>query len=131
MPYWCVRHVGTKMRMDVSGFYIIESKTENIASPQYLTDAEIDQFADIFGLSGQGSHNVREYTAFFNGQRDERARRAHLDRLSGNRQILTRLIESLPACHGTGDLKHLAISLGFGGYALPLFQGLPTAAEIE
>jgi hypothetical protein len=116
---------------DVSGFYIVESKTGNIASPPYLTEAEIDQFAGIFGLSGQGSHHVISYTSYFNGQRDQQRRRAHLDRLSRGRQVLTRLIESAPACHETEDLKRLAISLGFNGYALPIFQELPATMEVE
>lgn len=116
---------------DLSGFYLVSKDGRSIASPEFSTLDEANQFADIFGLSELTGYGFCAYTNFYNGHRDEQARHEHLDQLSWGRQTLMRLVELLPACHGTEDLKCLAVSLRLNWYALPLFRDLSSTAEIE
>lgn len=116
---------------DLSGFYLVNRHEGSIASPEFSTIGEAEQFADIFGLSKQSGYGITECTSYFNGPRDEQRRREHVDRLAWGRQTLTRLIELLPTYLEPGELKILATVLQLKRYSLPLFGKQPTAERAE
>jgi hypothetical protein len=116
---------------DVLCFYIVDKKTGCIASPEFSTLDEAKQFADIFGMTSYAGYGLRECTYLINGQRDEQARRYHLERLAWAGQMLASLIELRPAyTEGVDGLKTLAVFLHLDRYALPQFQEQPTAGRV-
>jgi hypothetical protein len=116
---------------DVSGFYIIDKKTNCLASPEFATLAETKQFAAIFGMTSYAGYGLRECTYLINGQRDEHAWRGYLERLALASQVLVRLVELQHAYTEPGDLKRLAIFLHLDRYALPQFREQPMAGRAD
>lgn len=43
-----------------SSFHIVDKKTNCLASPEFSTRDEAKQFAEIFGISEQSGHGLRE-----------------------------------------------------------------------
>ena len=59
-------------------FYLVDKKTNRLASPEFSTLDEAKQFAAIFSMTSYAGYILRGSTYFFNVERDEQGKRPAL-----------------------------------------------------
>jgi hypothetical protein len=99
-----------------------DSHYQRMASPEFSSLEQVQQFAALFGIRPEDDYGIREAVLLFNSEPRQAERADYISHLEWNDRVLAWLLEARPAYPGNEGLVQLAINARLTDYALPQFR---------